>query len=563
MKRNIIPYVIGSLFIVLLAGCSIKETIYDQETTDSFLQKQADVDPLVNGVYALFYDFDSYRTNLEYLYNSWGPEIYANGGGVWAQSNTKSYDATNRYLSYAPWKGYFQIIRNANSLLARIEPVEMDEAYKSRIKGEMYFMRAFGYFNLVRLYGKLPVFTEDLTSATDFYRTRSSVDDVYSLIFSDLKEASWRCLSVDKQPAGETGRATKGAAQGLTSLAYLTYGSYLDANNRGGDAKSAYQMAVNYADTVLLSNKYALAPRFNDLFDITKEQTAYNTGGEVLFGIRFADISGVNVGCRYPRMFLPNTLYGVTGTQPNRQGDGTLRIQSWFIDKYSSGDYTNDYRSEFTFLTKWLEKGTTKMRVTYPNIPASTESVESGNFAYLNKYRDGGAYDNANHGTDLYFLRLAEIYLVKAEAENEINGPTAKALDAFNMLRARARNANGTARTTPANLTLADAPTKEDFRMKIYDERALELCGEAHALFDNIRMRYKDNKRSMMEYINDDFSKTLTMGFPTWNSSKKVWEGGRAYAATFNWNPRLLLLPVPVTEMDSNPALQGDQNPGW
>lgn len=563
MKKKLIIFLFSSLFVIAMVRCSVEETIYDQETTESFLKSQADVAPLVDGVYALFYDFDSYRTNLEYLYNSWGPEIYPNGGSVWAQSNTKSYDATNRYLSYAPWKGYFQIVRTSNSLLARIEPVKMDDAYKSRIKGEMYFMRAFAYFNMVRLYGKLPIYTEDVTSETDFYKSRSSVDDVYKLIFTDLKEASSRCLKVDKLPAAETGHATKGAADGLLSLAYLTYGNYLDLNNRAGDAKGAYQMAVNYADTVLLSGKYNLIPKYNDLFDLTKENAAYATGGEILFGIRFAAISGVNVGNRYARMFLPNTLRGVTGTQPNRQGDGTLRIQSWFIDKYSSGDYLNDYRSEFTFLTKWPENGTTKMRVTYPNIPASTESVESGNFAYLNKYRDGAAYDNANHGNDMFFLRLAEIYLIKAEAENELNGPTTKAFEAFNKLRARARNANGTARTTPADLSLADASTKEDFRMKIYDERALELCGESHAIFDNIRMRYKDNQRTMMEYINNEFSKTLSMGFPTWNSAKKVWEGGRAYAATFAWDPRLLLLPVPVAEMDANPAIRGDQNPGW
>ena len=564
MKKNLSIFLYSSLFMLIIGSCKVDETIYDRETTETFLRGQGDVAPLVNGVYSVFYDGRSYRTVLHYLFNCWGPETYVPSSGPRGSSNTKSYDATNVYASLYPWASYYTIIRASNSLMARIEPVEMNADYKSRIIGEMYYMRAFAYFNLVRLYGKLPIFTENVISGMDLRRPRSSVDDVYALIFSDLKEAAARCVPIDKLPVAETGHATKGAAHGLLSSAYLTYGNYLDANNRSGKAREAYQMAVNYADTVLQSGKYALTPKFNDLFDITKENTQYALNGEVLFGIRFSYIAGLNVGSIYPLEHLPVTYFGVTGMQPNGNGNGVIRMQAWFYDKYTTGDYAKDYRGEFSFLTKWPKWGSpTNMQLCYPNVKnLATETVENG-FPYLGKYKDPTSKEPGNHGNDMFYLRLAEIYLIKAEAENELNGPTASALSAFNKLRQRARNANGIPRTQPYDITAADVPTKEDFRMKIYDERSLELLGESHAFFDNVRMRYKDNKRTMMEYINNDFIKTIPNGFPTYNAATKTWGGGRAYAATYNWDPRLLLLPVPIQEMNANPAMQGDQNPGW
>lgn len=564
MKKKLSIFLYSSLLMLIIGSCSIDETIYDKETTETFLRVQSDVPALVDGVYGVFYDGRSYRTTLHYFFNCWGPETYTSSGGPRGSANTKNYDASNVYASLYPWDSFYLLIRSANGLMARIEPVKMNDDYKSRIIGEMYYMRAFAYFNLVRMYGKLPIYTEKVTSDLDLRRPRSSVDDVYALIFSDLKEASARCLEVDLLPKAETGHATKGAANGLLSSAYLTYANYLDANDRSGEAREAYQMAVNYADMVLQSGKYALTPKFNDLFDIAKENAQYALNGEVLFGIRFSFIEGINLGSKYAIEHLPVTYYGVTGLQPNGNGNGAIRIQAWFYDKYTTGDYANDYRGEFSFLTKWLKWGSpTNMQLCYPNVKnLATETVENG-FPYLGKYIDRTSKHPDNHGNDLFYLRLAEIYLIKAEAENELNGPTESALSAFNKLRERARNANGTPRTQPLDITSADVPTKEDFRMKIYDERALELLGESHAFFDNVRMKYKDNTRTMMEYINNDFIKTIPNGFPTYNTATKTWGGGRAFAASYNWNPRLLLLPVPIQEINANPAMQGDQNPGW
>src|SRR5690606_4698832 len=108
-------------------------------------------------------------------------------------------------------------------------------------------------------------------------------------------------------------------------------------------------------------------------------------------------------------------------------------------------------------------------------------------YPYLAKFKDprGSQYNNEN---DSYILRLAEIYLIYAEAENEINGPTTAAYNAFNQLRIRARKADGTASDFPEDLV--EGLSREDFRMAIFRERGLELLGEDRKrYFDLLRMK--------------------------------------------------------------------------
>ena len=116
-------------------------------------------------------------------------------------------------------------------------------------------------------------------------------------------------------------------------------------------------------------------------------------------------------------------------------------------------------------------------------------------------------------------------------------------------------------RQVPRNLETG--LTKEEFRLKIFHERGLELVGEGHRWFDLVRMRYKDNKRTMMEYQLGEFAKTIPPGLPKYNALLNVWEGGQMDPTTMPpWNPKYLLYPISANELNSNPAF-GPQNPGW
>jgi hypothetical protein len=181
---------------------------------------------------------------------------------------------------------------------------------------------------------------------------------------------------------------------------------------------------------------------------------------------------------------------------------------------------------------------------------------------YCDKYRDPKGLDVRNHENDFYSMRLSEVYLIKAEAENELNGPTAIAYAAFNKLRERARLADGNPRTTPPDLS--PGLTKEEFRMKVFDERGLEFLFEGKRVFDNVRMRYSDNKRTMVQYRYETFypgMSAVEKTQPVYDANTNSWGPGKVYPpCIIAYSEKLLLWPIPSTE-DANPNIT--QNPGW
>jgi len=307
--------------------------------------------------------------------------------------------------------------------------------------------------------------------------------------------------------------------------ANLTYANYLDLNQRSSESAVYYGRARSEADSIINGGQYILLSDYAKLYDISNKVLPYS---EVIFGIVYTrDPTKVDVTCEgsnWANYFNPNTKPNCGGAGASKTGGGAFKVHPWFYDKYNTGDYVNDYRVATTFTTTWVNT-TGKTVVTYPLIPPTGALTESQ--PYINKYNDPSATAAQNCGNDLYLLRFSEIYLIKAEAENELNGPTAASLAAFNAVRARARLANGTPRTTPTDVVLSQVPTKEAMRMKIFDERGLEFVGEFNRWFDLVRMRYSDNVRTMYEYQFGTFLPSLTAGLPTYNATLKTWSAGR------------------------------------
>jgi hypothetical protein len=567
MKRKYSIITVLLLFVIVMTNCSLDEKIYDQPASDSFINTKGDIAIVVNGLYATLTSNVGYRNAALPLIMISGDDL-PSVNATWGSISIKSYTPTTTQIQNF-WTGVFTTINNANDLIAKVPEVNAPDDYKNRIMGELYFIRAFSYFNAVRLWGKLPILTETTTGSSNFNTPRSPVDSVYALIFKDLKEASKRCLRASKMPTAEFGHATKGAADGILSLASLTYGNFCDLNNRTTEAQKYYKQAQEYADTVLLSNEYDLLPNFADLWNVDKEKAAYK---EVIFGIQFMRDETRSLGSIFAALYAPNTLYGSAGILPNRIGTGNIRVNPWFYDKCTTGDYAGDYRGECTFLTKWIYNGSSanppQYMITYPlsrTAKSTNPDLTSFVFPLVKKYFDGKANISQGGENDWFYLRLAEIYLIKAEAENEINGPNSVAYEAFNKIRERARKANGTVRNVPANLTAG--LSKENFRLAVFNERSFELLGEGHRFFDLQRMRYIDNTKTMMEYQYAIFIKSLYDANPTppkYNTTTESWDGGRLEPQTYAlWNSRFLLLPIPQNEMNTNSSLVGDQNPGW
>ncbi|MGV8091770.1 MAG: RagB/SusD family nutrient uptake outer membrane protein [Mangrovibacterium sp.] len=549
------------IFIILLvfSACSLDEKIYDTAESGSFIASEDDVSSLVNGVYSYLSAYNCFKSNLLYQIMYAGDDV-ATTNATYRLFRERTISASNGYF-VTPWSSFYLTINNANAVLESLETTEVvSEAFRSRIAGELSFMRAFSYFYLVRLYGAAPIHTEPITGNSDFYPARNTVDEVYSLIFEDLKKANEHCLAFSQQPADEFGHATKGAAQAILALAYLTYANHNDLQGKPDVAVQYYQLAENFADSVILSGEYSLVNNYADLFDVAKERDAYQ---EVIFAIQHTrDATAASASSRGSELAYntqPQYRYHISGNVSNGAGAGAMRIQPWFYDFCTTGDYENDYRAEVSFITRFPDQALGRDRITYPEKrQASNEAVEQ--FPYLDKYRDPSGLQARNNENDLFVIRLSEVYLIKAEAENELNGPTAEAYAAFNKLRERARLADGTARTTPADLQ--SGLTKEQFRMKIADERGLELVGEGHRWFDSIRMKYADNQRTIIQWRYEDFFPTLTKSAPSYNAATYTWGGGRVQPLNIvPFSKKFLIWAIPSSEIDANPNMT--QNEGW
>jgi hypothetical protein len=560
--------------VVSVNSCSLDEELFGVASSKDFIQNEEDASYVVYGVYASLQHFSAFKSSLgnilfysgdEFAYNGF---VGSNTAGIWLN---RLYTATDPYISNS-WQSFYRVINRANSAIEAIDPVtSINPMTRAKINGEMTFLRGFAYYNLVRLFGEVIIRTNASNPTHELKMSRQPVDSVYAQIFRDFKNANQKCLPYSKQPSSEFGRVTKGAAQAMLSHAYLTYANYCDLHDEKEKAKIFYQYAVDWSDSVLISNEYELIADFAELFDVNKERDAYK---EVIFGIQLTrDVltSGAGAyGSEWAYYLQPRERWGVTGFPITGEGQGRTYLQPWFAEQYFTGEYAGDYRSEFSILTDWegfTTAGVPKRYITFPKIYDEGDTPDPDiirkQMPYCNKYIDAKGLDARNHENDLFVIRLAEIYLIKAEALNEL-GFQSEAYEVFNAIRARARQANGVTRSTPVDLN--PYLDKEEFRLAVYNERGIELLGEAQRYYDGLRMRYPYTNTPILKWRMETFYPNMSAEqktLPTWNASEKKWVGGRVYAPSIiTWHDRFLLLPIPANEVDANPNV-GLQNVGW
>ncbi|SFC51632.1 Starch-binding associating with outer membrane [Parapedobacter composti] len=539
--------------LLLGSGCSLDEQIFDTPAESNYIQSEGDVTALLNGSYGVLQGANAFKFEAFKLVQLAADDLSSTVVNF-NEVSQKTFSPATSFIGWA-YSEIYSVINNCNWIIANVPSMDLNDLYKTRVDGEAKFLRAFCYFYLVRFFGGVPLRTEPTTIQSDFMKARASIDEVYDLIVTDLIEASEKLPLKSAASIGGLGRANRGAAHALLSLAFLTRASHQDMAGVG--AEMHYQLAKDYADSVIVSGQYSLLDNYADLWDVEKEAEAYQ---EVIFGLEFTRDGSIGLrnskGSDFPFRYMPNTLANVSAQGVHRTGSGQIKVQPWFHEFYTTGDYTNDYRSEVSFLSTWTGTGGAT-RYTFPLVPPVGAPQERQ--SYLNKYRDGNAIDIQNHENDWFVIRLSEVYLIRAEAENALHGPTAAAYNDFNKLRERARKANGVVRTMPQDLM--PGLTQDEFRMKIFEERGLEFVGEGKRWFDLVRMK-SPMGTTMYEFMFGTFLPTLPAGLPVWHGPSRSWQGGRTESSNLpSYHPRFLLFPIPVRETDLNPEIV--PNPGY
>ncbi len=302
------------------------------------------------------------------------------------------------------WNGNYQGIFRTNTAIQNIPGIDMNTVLRDRLVAENQFLRAYYYFNLVRGYGGVPLFTSPL-SPDEYDQERASADAVYAQIIDDLEIAIENLPYKSEYSSSDLGRATRGAASSLLARVYL----YLEN----------YELALQYAEDVITSNEYELLPDYFGIFTIAGENSS-----ESIFEVQATDSEEGGTGSQYGQ------VQGVRG-QPNL-GWGFNRPSRDLDAAYETGDL----RQQATILSPWEElpdgSGLTVVENTSMvddryNKKAFAPSTHSG--------------DRANSPVNIRRIRYADVILIAAEASYREGNETA-ARNYLNMVRDRARVGN-------------------------------------------------------------------------------------------------------------------------
>jgi len=262
---------------------------------ETFFKTASDAVTAVNGCYQSLAVGSQYGGTFQILMESRGDNFLdqdpSSGAGQNYQINRFSDSPGNTNL-YNSWVSLYSSIFRCNTVLESVDPINMDNTLKNRIKGEASFIRALAYFNLVRLWGGVPVVSSTVSPSEAGNLTRNSVADVYALIESDLK------FAVANLPLSygttDLGRVTKGAAQGMLGKVYMYERKFNDAKT--------------ILEEVVASQKFSLLPNVADAFSPTVKYHA-----EILYAVRYAKgIAGQDHGFWYANtqvVGLDSTLY--------------------------------------------------------------------------------------------------------------------------------------------------------------------------------------------------------------------------------------------------------------
>lgn len=443
MKSIISILVLASLFMMSCKKDFLEILPKSTVTIDVLLKTDKDFQDAVIGSYSEFMHVYNYFWQFGDLP---GEDMWQAAPRVQDRIRVDNFanDVNDGLLSNA-WRDLYHVIERTNTLLSPCEKADASIiTNKDLYIGEAKFLRALAYFDLVRIFGDVPMITTPLTVKESLEKTRTSVDVIYNeVILKDLLEAEAKLPAT--YSSANVGRATKGAAKSLLGLVYLTLHDFTKAETK--------LQEVTTMD-------YALLPNFNDLFNFNIEHHK-----EYIFDIEYID-GNVGLGSPFTRDFLVETqdvgtpfrnalraLYNIQG--PESGGGGTPTFS--FIALFDPQDLRK-YRTATTSIID-LQRNT----VPIPSgaaVPAICQKFATSIVT------DGKA--------NWRVIRYADVLLMLAEAMNE-NGKTNEALTYLNQVRTR------------AGLPGYSGLTQSDAREKIYLERRFELYLEGHRWFDLVR----------------------------------------------------------------------------
>ena len=517
--NTILKYCIAATLALLVAGCekSLELDIENPNRIDesNFWKTSNDALQGINAVYGNFY-----RNGAPY--SRWLPfymDIRSDDGYSTSPWNElRSIGALNitQYsfeVNIDTWAHHWRGVFRANQVLANVPGIPMDEALKTRIIGEAKFLRAVYYYNLISIWGNIPLLLEP-SKPTD-KPSQASQEQVWAQIEKDLSEAA-QALPPN-YTGDDIGRATKGAAYGYLGRAHMQQKEWQAAADAfqwliTGPGAGLYDLVANYQDNFL----HTTENNKESVFEVQFKMRPENSG---------EDGPTSNVGTSRAPFFGPPG-HGFNDANMNR----------WVLNEFHQEKTTGGLRDPRLAVTA-LYDSTDVRGPAFTSVYGS--SFDSKNYdpgvrvrvwyhKYLDDYFRINQFEVFNSPINFRALRFADVLLMYAEALNNLNRTT----DAYAHVD-RVRQRAGLARLS----VIRPGMTQAQFQQQLEHERITELTGESVRWNDLARWGYFDDaaKLNVLKARDPEFNNFVL--------------GKTKY------------MPIPQSELDINPNLK--QNTGW
>lgn len=481
-----------SLYLILLVSCSAMMSC--KKTIDLYPQSNLNTGTYYSNLEELKAGLTgAYNGMQRSLFNEWQlTELRSDNA---KQGQPGSTASTNRDLSdldmfipstshqgiYNYWAATYNNIRNANIVLQNLgvnyDPgtgqisfgdftLPVSEADRKQLAGEALFIRAYHYFNMVRLFGGVFLVHTPISPSQAKQMNRATVAEIYKLVEADLvtAAASMNALKFSQIANADKGKATRWAAKGLLAKVYLTLGRKADA--------------ITQLQDVITNSGYSLQATYANVFSITNEMNS-----EILFTVRYK-AGGIGLGSPFANTFAP---LGTGSAVINGDGDG-LNYPTAELDTLTNGD---------------LRKPTL----------IGTFGTGSATKWYVKKFLSPVTLvDDAEN--DWPILRYADILLMMVEAQ----GYSQAGIDMLNSVRPRAGL---------SNYTLVSLPNTAAFEKALSTERRIEFAFENQRWFDLVRfnttMTTVTAQQSMKDHFADEYAAHYSHYLPPTPTLAELW----------------------------------------
>ena len=550
--KNKLLIITGFLAISVLHFSCTKDVL-DQVPLDSYTDASVWSDLKLAEAFAnnLYNVLPSHRSNSKrsWALSSASDEAYNKFNNYNAVTMNAGAATPDNVGSFDIWSYTYSVIQNCNLFLSRIDKVPGDDSWRSRLKGEVTFLRAYAYFILISDYSGVPLISTPFDLNSDFKVSRSSYDECVDFISKELDTAA-NLLPLE-QSSENFGRVTKAASLAIKSRVLL-YAASPQWNSSNDIEK--WQKASDAAKAVIDLNAFHLyTGNYADIFTTQNSEIilTHLTNKQYMWS-SFVGVETFN---------CPNGFHGWASYAPSQNlvdafgtADGKeitdpmsgYNPQNPYVNRDSrfSADIVYDGRpyGRPEFCQDRYDVGSTNAAEFYEgglDSPQGWEAWDNSVTRYtFRKYCDTTFNFHIELQTNKFWIasRLAEIYLNYAEAQFYLGHEdvTRQYLD---LIRHR------------AGITTNLTETGTALERRVRNERQVELCGEGHRYYDVRRWKIADitdNKPLMGVVITKN-----TNGTKTYNYTQ---------VQTRVFNPQNYLLPIPRDEINRSGL---EQNPGY